>query len=281
MNKYLRLFRFGNGVMGIVGVVVGAFIASGFDIADHWPGIMISCLIVFIFMAGGNAINDYIDREIDITAHPERPVPSGEISSGTARSLGVLMILSAIMIGILALIVSELLGFRFWGPASAVIVVLAAVLMMSYEAFLKQRGLFGNVTIAVLTGMLFLLGGAVCGDTMAVVPMAFMAMLVNVGREISKDIEDEDSDEGRRTLPMIIGNTKAAAFSATFFLMGVALSIWPLLAGSLNDLYMLVFCADAMFIYAAIIVFRSAHKAQKAAKVAMALALAAFVIGVI
>ncbi|MGE0014809.1 MAG: geranylgeranylglycerol-phosphate geranylgeranyltransferase [Candidatus Methanomethylophilaceae archaeon] len=281
MNRYLRLFRFGNGVMGIVGVVVGAFIASGFDIADYWSGILVSCLIVFIFMAGGNAINDYIDREIDLAAHPERPVPRGEIAPGTARNLGVLMMLSAMILGILALIVSNLLGIGFWDPVSAAIVVLAAVLMMSYEVLLKQRGFAGNVTIAVLTGMLFLLGGAVCGDVMAVVPMAFMAMLVNVGREVSKDIEDEDSDKGRRTLPMVIGNRNAAAVSAGFFLSGVALSVWPLLAGSLNDLYMVVFAADAMFIYASIIVFRSAHKAQKAAKAAMALALAAFVIGVI
>jgi geranylgeranylglycerol-phosphate geranylgeranyltransferase len=267
--------------MGIVGVVVGAFIASGFDIADYWSGILVSCLIVFIFMAGGNAINDYIDREIDLAAHPERPVPRGEIAPGTARNLGVLMMLSAMILGILALIVSNLLGIGFWDPVSAAIVVLAAVLMMSYEVLLKQRGFAGNVTIAVLTGMLFLLGGAVCGDVMAVVPMAFMAMLVNVGREVSKDIEDEDSDKGRRTLPMVIGNRNAAAVSAGFFLSGVALSVWPLLAGSLNDLYMVVFAADAMFIYASIIVFRSAHKAQKAAKAAMALALAAFVIGVI
>jgi geranylgeranylglycerol-phosphate geranylgeranyltransferase len=281
VNKYLRLFRFGNGVMGIVGVVVGAFIASGFDIADYWPGIVVSCLIVFIFMAGGNAINDYIDREIDLTAHPERPVPRGEITPGTARNLGVLMMLSAIILGLLALVFSELLSISFWDSISAVTVVLAAVLMISYEVFLKQRGFVGNVTIAVLTGMLFLLGGAVCGDVMAVVPMAFMAMLVNIGREISKDIEDEDSDEGRRTLPMVIGNRNAAIASAAFFLSGVALSVWPLLADLLNDFYILVFAADAMFIYAAIIVFRSAHKAQKAAKVAMAIALAAFVIGVI
>ncbi len=281
MNKYLRLFRFGNGVMGIVGVVVGAFIASGFDIAYYWPGIMVSSIIVFIFMAGGNAINDYIDREIDLKAHPERPVPRGEIAPDTARNLGALMMLSAIILGILALIVPELLDISFWDPISAVIVVLAAVLMISYEIFLKQRGFIGNVTIAVLTGMLFLLGGAVCGDVMAVVPMALMAMLVNIGREISKDIEDEDSDEGRRTLPMVIGNTNAAIASAGFFLSGVALSVWPLLADLLNDFYMLVFAADAMFIYAAIIVFRSAHKAQKAAKFAMAIALVAFVIGVI
>lgn len=281
MNRYLRLFRFGNGIMGMVGVVVGAFIASGLDITDYWLGISISCLIVFIFMAGGNAINDYIDRDIDVAAHPERPIPRGEIEPGTAKILGSAMMIVAIMLGIITLIASEVLGVRSWDLASTVIVVLAAALMTSYEVFLKQRGFVGNVTIAVLTGMLFLLGGAVCGDVMTVVPIALMAMLVNIGREISKDIEDEDSDEGRRTLPMIIGNTKAAAFSATFFLMGVALSIWPLLAGSLNDLYMLVFCADAMFIYASIIVFRNAHKAQSAAKIAMIVALLAFIVGVI
>lgn len=281
MNRYLRLFRFGNGVMGMVGVVVGAFIASGLDIADYRLGILVACLIVFIFMAGGNAINDYIDKDIDRTAHPERPIPRGEIKPRTAKILGGAMIVVAIMLGIIMLIASEILSIRSWNLTSTVIVVVAAALMTSYEVFLKQRGFIGNATIAVLTGMLFLLSGAVCGDVAAVVPIALMAVLVNIGREISKDIEDEDSDEGRHTLPMIIGNGKAAAFSAGFFLTGVALSIWPLLAGSLNDLYLLVFVADAMFIYAAIIVFRSAHEAQKTAKIAMIVVLLAFIAGVI
>ncbi len=281
MNKYLRLFRFGNGLMGIIGVIVGAFIASGLNITDYWISISISCLIVFMFMAGGNAINDYIDRDIDKIAHPERPVPLGEISPATAKNLGISMMVLAVSIGILAQVSSLYRDFIFWDLTSTTIVIVAALLMMFYEILLKQRGFIGNVTIAVMTGMLFLLGGAVCNNAFAVIPIALMAVLVNIGREIAKDIEDQTSDEGRNTLPMRIGVKKAASVAAVFFISGVALSLWPLLYGSMSNFYLLVLAADAMFIYAAIIVFKSAHSAQRIAKIAMIIALLAFVIGVI
>ncbi len=281
MNRYLRLFRFGNGLMGIIGVIVGAFIASGLNITDYWISIAISGLIVFIFMAGGNAINDYIDRDIDKIAHPERPVPRGEINPVTAKNLGIFMMILAVLIGILAQASSFYFDFIFWDFISTIIVLVAALLMVSYEIFLKQRGFIGNVTIALMTGMLFLLGGAVCNNAIVVVPIALMAILVNIGREIAKDIEDQASDEGRDTLPMRIGVKKAASIAFVFFISGVALSVWPFMHGSMSDLYLVVLAADAMFIYAAIIVFKSAHSAQKIAKIAMIIALLAFVIGVI
>ena len=281
MNRYFRLFRFGNGVMGVIGVIVGAFIASGFGIIDYWIGIFISCAIVLIFMAGGNAINDYIDRDIDVVAHPDRPIPRGEIKPLMARNLGISFLVVAVLIGILAQALSMYMDFIFWDLLSVAIVVIASTLMISYEMFLKQRGFIGNVTIAVLTGMIFLLGGAVCNNVIVVIPIALMAMLVNIGREVSKDIEDLDSDEGRNTLPMRIGTRNAAVVASLSFLFGVALSIWPLLDGSMNHLYLLILAADVMFIYAAFIVFRNAYESQRVAKIAMAVALLAFVIGVI
>ncbi len=281
MNRYFRLFRFGNGVMGVIGVIVGAFIASGFGIIDYWIGIVISCAIVLIFMAGGNAINDYIDRDIDVVAHPDRPIPRGEIKPLMARNLGISFLVLAVLIGIIAQALSMYMDFIFWDLLSVAIVVIASTLMISYEMFLKQRGFIGNVTIAVLTGMIFLLGGAVCNNVIIVIPIALMAMLVNIGREVSKDIEDLDSDEGRNTLPMRIGTRNAAVVASLSFLFGVALSIWPLLDGSMNHLYLLILAADVMFIYAAFIVFRNAYESQRVAKIAMAVALLAFVIGVI
>lgn len=279
MDRYLRLFRFGNGLMGVIGVIVGAFIASGLDILDYWIGIVISCAIVFVFMAGGNALNDYIDREIDIVAHPERPLPRGEISPDTAKNLGIFLMLLAVSIGILAQITSWYADFIFWDITSTVIVVLATILMMLYEVFLKQKGFVGNVTIAVLTGMLFLLGGAVCDNIGPVLPMAAMAMFANIGREIAKDIEDKESDEGRVTLPMKIGDLKSSYISSAALMIGVILSFIPFAVGSMNILYILILVADAMFIYSMFIVFKSAHKAQKIAKFAMLFALLAFVIG--
>ena len=153
MNRYLRLFRLGNAVIGFIGVIAGAFVAEGLGIGSYWLNIAIACLVVVAVMAGGNSVNDYVDRDIDRTAHPERPVPSGEIAPRSALRVGLASL-------VLACMISVLMGSLLLTG----IVVVACALMISYEMVLKQRGFIGNLTIGVLTGMVFLFGGAVVGN---------------------------------------------------------------------------------------------------------------------
>ena len=270
MNKYLQLFRIGNVVMGIIGVAVASFMASGTEIVDHWVGLLISVLVVFMFISGGNALNDSIDAEIDKTAHPERPVPSGRMTAAEAKRIGVMLLIGSVLASFLTL-----------DPVCIAIVVIACVLMFSYELFLKQRGFVGNLTIAALTGMTFLMGGAVVSNAEGNAIVALMAMLVSVGREISKDIEDMESDEGRVTLPMKIGVRNASIVASIFFIAGPVLSVVPMILDTYGWPYYLVIVADALFVYCAYIVFSSPHKAQSIAKKAMFVALIAFILGVI
>lgn len=273
MNKYLRLFRFGNGVLGVIGILVAIFIAADYQMLDHWPSIVLGCLIVLAFVAGGNALNDYIDVEIDKTAHPDRPVPSGEITPQTAK-----------ICGYGGLILSSALSLLFLADGhylATAIVLVCALMMFGYEVTLKQRGFIGNICIAALTGCVFLLAGAMVGDLSQVWILALLAALVSIGREIAKDIEDEDSDRGsRKTLPMIIGNRKAAIISAAFFIIGPVLSGIPFINGTLGQFYVVVVIADAIFLYSAYLVFTDAHKSEKMAKIAMFIALISFILGV-
>lgn len=270
MNKYLQLFRFQNSVIGLIGIVASAFIASGTDIVDHWMNVVMACMIVAIFMAGGNALNDYIDRDIDITSHPDRPIPSGRMQPKHALYLGCVM-----------LIIAVALSIYFRDVLSIAIVIVACTLMFAYELALKQRGLAGNITIAVLTGMIFLLGGAIVGNIEKTYALAGMAILVNIGREITKDIEDMEGDEGRRTLPMIIGKRNAGIMASVFYIAGPVLSVWPMFTDMFTSLYYSVLIPDAMFLYAAYILFSNPHRSQKVAKYAMLVALVAFILGVV
>ncbi len=273
MNKYLRLFRFGNGIMGIIGILVALFIAADYHMLDHWTSIVIGCLIVLAFVAGGNALNDYIDVEIDKTAHPNRPVPSGEITPEAAKKCGYGGLILSCVLSLLFLIDGHYLA--------TAIVLVCALMMFGYETTLKQRGFIGNVCIAVLTGCVFLLAGAMVDDLSQVWTLALLAALVSVGREIAKDIEDEESDKGSRTtLPMIIGNRKAAIVSAAFFIIGPVLSGIPFLNGTMGKLYAVVVIADIIFLYCAYLVFTDAHRSEKLAKIAMFIALISFILGV-
>ncbi len=269
MNRYLQLFRIGNVVMGILGVMIASFMAVGTDMPDHWRNLLISMAVVFVFIAGGNSLNDYIDREIDKTAHPERPVPSGRMRPEEARNIGVALLVLAVVFSFFTL-----------DPVCIAIVAIACVLMFCYELFLKQRGFVGNLTIAVLTGMTFLMGGAVVGAAEANAVVAAMACLVSIGREIAKDIEDMDSDEGRKTLPMSIGVKASAAIACVFFIAGPVLSVAPMVWRTYGVLYYTVVLADVAFLISAVSVFKDPHKAEKVAKIGMILGLVSFLLGV-
>ena len=270
MNKYLRLFRLTNTLIGSFAILIAAFMAAGTSMVDYWQNLIIGFFIVFTFIAGGNSLNDYIDVEIDKTAHPERPVVSGEITPTQAKNVGILMLVLSVIL--------SLLTFDVYCIA---IVVVAVILMFSYEMFLKQRGFVGNVTIAFLTGLVFILAGALVGDVTANIAVGGMAALVSVGREIAKDIEDMESDEGRKTLPMSIGVRNASIVASIFFIAGPVLSWLPIYQDPNNYLYYIVILADIAFFYCAYKVFSDPHSAQKKAKIGMLLGLLAFIMSAI
>ncbi len=270
MNKYLRLFRPLNMVIGSVAILIAAFMAAGTSMIDYWSNLIIGFFIVFTFIAGGNSLNDYIDVEIDRTAHPDRPVVTGEITPKQAKNVGILM-----------LAISAALSILTFDPYVIAVVVIAVILMFGYETGLKQRGFIGNLTIALLTGMVFVLAGALVGDITANIAVGGMAALVSVGREISKDIEDMESDIGRKTLPMSIGVRNASIVASIFYIAGPILSWLPIYQHPENYLYYIVILADVAFFYCAYVVFKSPHKAQKTAKIGMLLGLVAFIMSAI
>ena len=89
--------------MGIVGVTVASFMAAGTDMVDQWLNLLISAVVVFMFICGGNALNDYIDFEIDKTAHPERPIPSGRMERRTALHIALLMLGGSVVVSFLTI----------------------------------------------------------------------------------------------------------------------------------------------------------------------------------
>lgn len=272
MNPYLQMFRMGNAVMGAIGLLVACFMAAGTDAfaSEYLVNMALCAAVVVAFVAGGNSINDSIDYEIDKTSHPERPVPMGRITPKQAHVTGISLLLLSVIISI----------FTF-DAACIAIVVIASVLMYLYEVLLKQRGFIGNITIAVLTGMVFLLGSAIVHDVWANLAPALMAGLVTVGREICKDIEDMEGDEGRYTLPMMIGKRAAALVAVLFFVAGPVLSIWPMITDQYGPLYYVVVIADVLFLYAAYLGLRDPHAGQKMAKKGMIFGLLAFIAGAI
>jgi geranylgeranylglycerol-phosphate geranylgeranyltransferase len=268
VNRVAQLFRIGNCLMGIVGLLMGVWVALGTDILDSYQAILAGSAVVFFFIAGGNSLNDYIDREVDKVGHPERPIPSGRMSPETALKISAICFVISVAFSLLL-------------NARSIPIVLAAVgLMLLYELKTKKAGLSGNITIGLLTAMLFLLGGMMVDQLDRTYILAMLAGLATLGREIIKDIEDMEADFDRFTLPKRIGKRNASIVAAVATLTAVVLSAEPYLVGTFGLGYiMTVLVADAIFIYASVIQFQNPKQGQKSAKFGMLTALLAFLIG--
>ena len=267
---YVRLFRLANCVMGAFGALLAAVVCAGLEsIEDFAVQVAYSMSVVIAFTAAGNSLNDYFDREVDKVAHPERPIPTRSVTPSGA-------LIAAVLLFAVALVLSFMINL--WSIA---IVITSIAIMVGYEKFLKAEGIAGNLAISWLTGALFLFGGAAVESLDLAWILAALAFLATLGREIVKDIQDIEGDKGSRlTLPMRIGTRRAGILASLGFLAAVALSPAPYLLDLLSFWYIpAVAVADAIFIYCALILSRQPKKGQKVAKLAMLVALLAFLVG--
>lgn len=270
LGGYLGLMRLGNCAMASVGALLAALICAGPDLlGDYVVEVGLSMAIVALFTGAGNALNDYYDREVDRKAHPERPIPMGLVRPRNALVLSVSMFLLSLVLSV------------FVSPWSFVIVVTSTLFMVAYEMFLKAEGLAGNLTISWLTGALFLFGGAAVDSMPVASILAALAFLATLGREVIKDIQDIEADRAARTtLPMRVGVWRAGQLASAFLIGAVLLSPIPYLDRMLSVWYVpAVAVADAMFIYSSMVHFADPERGQKMAKLAMLVALVAFLLG--
>jgi geranylgeranylglycerol-phosphate geranylgeranyltransferase len=266
--------------MSFVGCLLGSAVVLGSvsTLLESLSFALQAAAIAVLFTAAGNTLNDYYDRETDRVNHPERPIPSGQVTARGALAVAGLLFAATVPWSL----------FLRWELLAVVLVNLA--FMASYEAVFKRTGLRGNLLIAWLVASLFLFGGlALYPDLPALLPvlvLALLAFLATLGREIVKDIEDVGGDTDRETLPMRIGTTGAARVAAASFVLAVGLSGLPPALQMLGLLPRLglaylpvVLVADAILIYAALNSTRRPGLSQRAAKYGMMVALLAFLVG--
>jgi geranylgeranylglycerol-phosphate geranylgeranyltransferase len=263
-----QLMRPFNCLMSAVAVWLGV-LAVGVEVP--WSTVIYALACGALITAGGNTINDCFDAEIDRVNHPSRPIPSGRIRPSTAWAWAIAELALGLILG---LAINKTCG---------VIAATAVALLLAYEAAgLKNAGLPGNITISLLTGLLFITGGAAAGDMYPPMSLALLAFLASLGREIIKDIEDMAGDTTRETWPMRVGAHRARQGAAALLAVSVLLSPLPWLLGTLSMGYFLVvLLADAMFIRTIVVLFTREKGAASGAKQAMFIVLAAFLIGVL
>jgi len=167
-----------------------------------------------MLVGGGNALNDYNDRETDKENHPERPIPSGKVSADSAYTYAQ----SLLGLGLLILLLALENKMPF------VVALIGVLLLIAYENGLKAAGITGNVAVGLMSGAVFLFAGMAVNDPGPTLWMFGLAVLATITREIVKDIQDLEGDTDRRTLPSRIGIRYSLNIAILILLIAVGLS---------------------------------------------------------
>lgn len=267
--------RPGNGLMAALGTVTGLAVVA--DPPSVSPTAWVAAPLAAFLVAGfGNVLNDLRDAALDAKAHPERPLPSGRIRRADAQAWGALLLLLGLFEAFVAAGLPTL-GFA----------LVNALLLTAYEARLKRMGLPGNVLVAVLVASTFAFGAVAIGvppaEWGALWLLMTLAFLSNVAREVLKDVEDLDADRGERTTFPLQAGPGAARILA--FLLANAAVLLSILAfvqrppGWWTPWLGILAASDAAFVVAASLSWVNVGHAQRLLKLAMLLALAAFLAG--
>jgi geranylgeranylglycerol-phosphate geranylgeranyltransferase len=276
MNRWLRLARIPNVAVSAVGTLIGGWAARGMGLQLTGTDdlyLLLAAVSTGLVTAGGNALNDLLDREGDRANHPDRPLVTGEIGSAAARGFVIACFAAGVGVVIPVMIGAPLVG---------ALLAMALAAILSYEFRFKAVGFLGNLEVAFLTGLVFLYGAASVGPVGPVAALAGMAFLATLSREVIKDMEDMGGDLERSTLPRRYGLGLPTRIARGAIVGAVVLSGFPFLGlvrwGSpAGIMYLaLVLAADAIFVVSVAGLPHRLHRSQTVSKLAMAVALAAF-----
>ena len=230
MRAYIELMRPKNLILAAVTVPLGASFATlG---AAQWISAGVFALSVLTFMGAANAMNDIKDASIDKTAHPLRPIPSERVTVQQAKYFSIFLWIASIAslaYGCTLIESSDIL-------AVVTVYLIAIIMMMTYDfgPATKEKGLIGNIVISLLVAAVLIFGAATHGGITSrlVWMIAGVVFSTNLAREIIKDCQDMEADEGvRETLPMRIGKEKARYISYTLLMAALVFLYIPFYKG--------------------------------------------------
>jgi len=239
LTAIVKIVRPLNFLITFVSVIVAAIICQPQTTPEL--NIFLAAFAASFVMASGNIINDIYDIDIDRVNKPSRPLPSEKISIKVAYIFYFVFIAASVFI-------SSLLNEK-----AIAIVLVSILLLFLYSKYLKRIPLVGNITVAILTGLVFIFGGVVVANPSAAVVPAVFAFLINLIREIVKDMEDVEGDTkaGVVTFPIKFGSRKSKLFISLITISLILYTLYPFI----TQLYKIEYFIVVMVIVNPILVY--------------------------
>ena len=239
--NYIRLLRPSNFFITVASVFVACILAGGS--VGQLSAMVLASVAAGIIGGGGMVINDIFDLEIDRINKPSRPLPSGAVSVQAAATVYALLTACGLLFNL------------FLSAFAQSIAVVAVILIFFYSFRLKGTPLVGNLAVGLLTGATFIYGGAVVGNVRRALIPALFAFLINVGREVIKDMEDVEGDSRNNaaTFPVKYGMRPSAIVATSFLLAVVASTLIPTFTREYGIAYLAVVMAGVNCVIAYVI----------------------------
>lgn len=252
-SGFVALMRPVNGLIAFLSIFLGAAVTG--TVQPLWR-VLLAAFSGTLIGAGGNAVNDAYDVEIDRVNKPERPIPSGRVSRAEAFGFAFTLIAVGMLVAVPI------------GWAAVAVAASASALLILYSARLKRTVLWGNLTVSVVSALAFVYGGlAVRRVKEALIPAGF-AFLFHLGREVVKDVEDVRGDRvgSARTLPVVHGVRAAQTVVTAVFSVLIVATWLPYLVGVYDLVYFLIvlFGVDTVLVYAVWAFWRSVEPSHLA-----------------
>lgn len=226
--SYIKITRPINVLITFIVVVVAILISAQHQI--ELSKIILVSLSAALIAAAGNIVNDIYDIETDKVSHPNRVLAQGLLSKKEAVFLYNFFNVIAI---ILASRISDYL---------IVIVLFTIILLYVYSAYLKKLPLVGNIVIAFITGLAFIYGGFAADNPNGAIVPAVFAFLINLIREIVKDIQDIEGDSklSFKTFPILYGIKKSKKIILFFTILLTGFTFYPFITQLYKIEYFLI-----------------------------------------
>ncbi len=233
--KYLKLIRYQNLLMLAFMQLVFRFLflkQSNIYLALTDFNYILLVIATVCIAAGGYVINNIMDQDTDEIAKPQNRVVGVSISEAVAYNWYIGLTIVGVGIGFY-------LSNVIYKPTFASMFILVATLLYVYATNLKQIPVLGNVVVALLISISIIIialfdifpatdevNRIVMGEIFGIlIDYAIFAFIINLIRELVKDMEDMDGDyqAGINTLPIAIGVSKTKIIIVIVTIVAIAL----------------------------------------------------------
>jgi 4-hydroxybenzoate polyprenyltransferase len=221
-------------------------------------------LATVLIAAAGYVINDILDQETDYDNNKGNVIIGKLISEKVAYNLYFVLNITGVGIGYyLANLINK--------PSFAGAFIIISATLFMYATSLKQMLLIGNIVVALLLsfsviiiGLFDLLPATYEGNQTEMgvmfsilIDYAIFAFIINLIREIVKDMEDVEGDynNGMSTLPIAIGLGKTSKIVGVLGIIATLILLWYINSNLMSSKLYYAVIYGLLFVVAPMIFF--------------------------